>query len=132
MWLRTIVVWFVLMGAETVHGIFRRLLLEPAVGDFRARQISVFTGSLLILAIAYLFVPWLRARSTKPLLLIVVVWLALTVTFEVLLGRLMHLSWQRILSDYNLPDGGFMPIGLLILLLAPLIAARLRGRNSTK
>lgn len=126
MWWRTIVVWFALMGAETIHGILRRVLLEPVVGDFRARQISVFTGALIILVVAYLFVPWFRTRSTRSLFLIGLAWLALTVTFEVLLGRFMHLSWERILSDYNLAQGGLMPIGLLVLLFSPLIAARLR------
>lgn len=132
MWGRTVVVWFTLMGAETVHGILRRVLLEPVVGDFRARQISVFTGSFVILAVVYLFVPWLRARSTRSLFLIGLVWLALTLTFEVLLGRFMQLSWERILSNYNLARGGLMPIGLLVLLFAPLITARIRGISAVR
>jgi hypothetical protein len=39
------------MAAEIVHGIARTLWLAPVVGDFRARQIAVFSGSLLILLI---------------------------------------------------------------------------------
>ena len=44
-----------------------------------------------------------------------------------LFGRyVIHTSWSRIASDYNLIRGGLMPIGLLVLTAAPLVAARLR------
>jgi len=66
---RAVVVWLVLIGAETIHGILRTLLLVPAVGDFRARQISVFTGSVVILVIACLFIRWIRAGTTTALIL---------------------------------------------------------------
>jgi hypothetical protein len=56
-----------------------------------------------------------------------VLWLILTLTFEVAFGRVvMHASWQRIGSDYDLPHGGLLPIGLVLLALAPLIAAKVR------
>jgi hypothetical protein len=50
--LRALLVWLVIIGVETVHGILRTLVLLPAVGDFRARQISVLTGSVLIFGVA--------------------------------------------------------------------------------
>ncbi|MGL4881608.1 MAG: hypothetical protein ACRC8K_11140, partial [Waterburya sp.] len=55
-------------------------------------------------------------------------WLGLTVGFEIMLGRfVMGLSWERIASDYNLLQGGLMPLGLLVLTLSPLIATKVRG-----
>lgn len=131
--LRGLVVWFVIIGAEVLHGTVRTIWLEPLVGDFRARQISVFTGSAMILAIALLFIRWLRAAHVAQLLKVGLLWLSLTVGFEICLGRLvMQLSWERILSDYNLLRGGLMPIGLLILTLSPLIAAKMRGTLDKK
>jgi len=48
--------------------------------------------------------------------------------FEVLFGRfVVGVSWERLAADYNLLEGGLLPIGMLILMLSPLIAARLRG-----
>jgi hypothetical protein len=41
-------------------------------------------------------------------------------------GRLTGLTWERIWSDYNLPEGGLMPLGLLVMAVSPLLAARLR------
>ena len=54
-------------------------------------------------------------------------WVILTLIFEVSLGRLLHLSWERILSDYNLLKGGLMPIGLILTAFSPLAAAKVRG-----
>ena len=51
---RAFAVWLLLITAEVVHGIVRTLVLTPVVGDFRARQLGVFTGSLLILRITAL------------------------------------------------------------------------------
>ena len=39
----------------------------PVLGEFRARQIGVFSGSVLILMMAFLFMRWLDAPNTKSL-----------------------------------------------------------------
>ena len=49
---RGVVVWCGIIIVEVFHGIARTVLLAPLVGDFRARQIAVFTGSILILIVA--------------------------------------------------------------------------------
>ena len=126
-WRRAIAVWLVLIGAEMIHGIVRSIVLMPRMGDKRARQIGVFTGSLMNLGITHVFIRWIGARTTRPLVGIGVVWVVLTVVFEVTFGRLvMRSSWGRIRSDYDLAHGGLLPIGLVALAGSPLVAARLR------
>lgn len=126
---RGFVVWLIIIFAEFLHGTLRVLLLQPFAGDFRARQISVFTGILIILTISYFFVGWLRASNNSQLFLVGLLWLVLTVAFEISLGRLLNLSWERIFSDYDIRNGGLMPIGLLFLVFAPLIAAKLKRKS---
>jgi hypothetical protein len=126
--LRGVGVWLVIMAVEVVHGIVRTLLLAPVVGDFRARQIAVFTGSALILAVAALCIRWMKPVRLGDALAIGAVWLVLTLAFEVAFGRLVvQATWSRIGSDYDLARGGLLPIGLLIETFAPAIAARFRG-----
>jgi hypothetical protein len=60
-------VWLVLIAVEFIHGTLRTIFLVPVVGDFRSRQIGVFTGSVLILAVAYVLVPWLHATGRRAL-----------------------------------------------------------------
>lgn len=126
--LRAFAVWLVIVAVESAHGTLRKLFLAPSVGDFRARQIAVFTGSLLILGVACLFAGRIRAGTTGRLLAVGLLWLFLTLLFEFGLGLfVLNYSWERVASDYDLSRGGLMPFGLALLALAPLIAARLRG-----
>lgn len=123
---RGVVVWLLIIVVETIHGIARTILLEPLIGDFRARQVSVFTGAAMIAVITFLFVRWLKGSSCRDFLLVGVMWVFLTVGFEVFLGRFaMNVSWERIASDYNLFQGGLMLLGLLAMLLAPWVMAKL-------
>lgn len=125
--LRALVVWLVIIAVETVHGILRTLLLVPMMGDFPARQISVFTGSLLIFGVTHLFINWIAARTTLQLLMVGTIWVLLTILFEITLGRLvLDLSWDRITEDYDITRGGFLGFGLLFMAVSPLLAATFR------
>jgi hypothetical protein len=67
-WRRAIAVWLGLVGAEIVHGILRSIVLLPRVGDKRARQIGVFTGSLVNLGITHFFSGGLVRERPVPTL----------------------------------------------------------------
>ncbi len=126
--LRGIVVWLVIILAESLHGAARVAWLQPLAGDFRARQIAFFTGLAIILTIAMVFIRWIGATSRTQLLIVGLLLMTLTFGFEIGLGRwVMKLSWERILSDYDLSRGGLMLFGMIFLALAPMLAARLRG-----
>ena len=127
---RAVAVWLVIALAESIHGTTRVIFLQPLVGDFPARQLAVFSGILIILAIAYSFVRWLGAKSNFQLLFVGLLWILLTLAFEISLGRAMNLSWQRIFSDYDIANGGLMSIGILFMAFAPLIAAKLKRRSA--
>jgi hypothetical protein len=130
-WFRALLAWLVIIVAESVHGTLRTLYLAPAIGDFPARRVGVFIGTALVFVIALAFTRWIGARSRGQLLEIGALWVALTVAFEVGLGRaVLHFDWARILADYDLSRGGLMGFGLLAMFLIPLLAARIRSRNA--
>ena len=125
---RTLAVWLLIILAETIHGILRGLFLVPVVGDLRARQIGVVIGSLIIVAIAAATIRWIGAKTHRELLVIGAVWLTLTLAFEFLFGRYVAgASWDRLLSGYDPTRGGFLALGMIVLLLSPLLAAKIRG-----
>jgi hypothetical protein len=125
--LRGVVVWCGIIIVEVLHGIARTVFLAPLVGDFRARQIAVFTGSILILIVATTFIGWIRPSRVGEAVTVGTVWLVLTLVFEIGFGRyVVHAPWSRIASDYDLLRGGLLPIGLAVLTVAPLVAARMR------
>jgi hypothetical protein len=125
---RAFAVWLALIVAEILHGIARGIFLVSHVGELRSNQIGVFTGSVIILVIALTFVRWLGASRTTDLLAVGGLWLGLTLAFEIAFGRfVVGASWDRLAADYDVLEGGLLPLGMLVLMLSPLIAGKVRG-----
>lgn len=123
---RAILVWLALMTIEVGHGILRGLLVTPVIGDLPARRLGVLLGILINFGVTCVFIRWIRAETTGQLLRVGILWVALTIVFEVGLGLALGASWQRIAEDYDLLRGGLMPIGLAALAASPWLAHRLR------
>jgi hypothetical protein len=123
---RALVVWLLMMAIETIHGVLRNRFLVPVIGDVGSRQIGVLIGSALILGVAILTIGWIHPTSERALLTIGVLWLVLTLAFEFGLGHALGRSWTALLADYDLTRGGLLSIGMVVLALAPLIAAQVR------
>ncbi len=120
-------VWLLIIVVESVHGVLRNWLIAPAIGEFEARQAGVFIGSALILLVAWVMSPWLGLGGRAQFAGVGLFWVGLTLAFELSLGLMLGLSWERIASDYDIARGGLMPLGLIVLAFAPYAAARLRG-----
>jgi hypothetical protein len=122
--LRAFAVWLLIAAAEVVHGILRMQFLRPLLGDLRARQVAIISGSLLILAIAFLTRRFLRAATIGQQIAVGAFWAALMASFDVLFGRFyIGYSWSRITQDFDPSRGGFMALGLAVMVLAPWITA---------
>jgi hypothetical protein len=123
---RALLTWVLMIGTEIVHGVLRMMYLVPVVGTHRAGQIGVFIGSALVLAIAWLTRRWRDGASTYVLLRIGVLWATLTVAFEFLFGYfVIGYSLAYIAGDFNLFAGRLMLLGVLLMLFAPFVIARL-------
>ena len=125
-WLRVLAVWIVIVLAESINGTIRQLFITPRIGDLPARQFGVLTASAIIFAIACVFVGWMKARTFQQQFRAGLLWVLLMVIFEFSLGTALGYPKERMLADYNLARGGFMSIGLLFMLFAPAIAAKVR------
>jgi hypothetical protein len=125
---RALLVWLLIIAVESAQGALRYLLFGPEV-QFLVRQVSVLTGAAIIFALAWVCRRWTRTRTASGTLATGVLWVGLTLAFEIVLGRATGLSWDRIASDYDLRHGGLMPIGLIALALTPWIVRGLETRR---
>jgi hypothetical protein len=101
---------------------------NKTVSVWRAVPDDLLDFKPLIFAVAYFFIRWITARTTLQLLGVRLLWVVLTVLFEIGLGRLvLGLPWERITEDYDVTRGGVMGVGLLFMAAAPWLAAWLRG-----
>ena len=132
LWRRAVLVWMLIILVETLHGAVREIFIAPRIGDLHARQVGVLIGSLIIFGIACLTTRWIGTRTRGASLGVGILWVILTLTFEIVFGRISGASWDRISSDYNPASGGFMLFGLAFMCVAPLLAARLRNGDVGK
>jgi len=124
MFSKILLAWLVIAAAETVQGILRVKFLNRPLGDRRARQAAVVSGSLIILALGWLLVPWIKPASTSDCLWIGGTWLALMLAFDLGLGRFVfRFPWKRLAADFIPQKGGWLGIGMLVLFLTPLLVA---------
>ena len=118
--LRAFSVWLLIAAAEVVHGVLRMQFLRPLLGDLRARQVAIVTGSLIILAIAFLTRRFLRATTTGQQIAVGVFWAVAMAAFDVLFGRYcIGYSWSRVTQDFDPSRGGYLALGLAVMVLAP-------------
>ena len=127
MFLRAVIAWGVIALAEALHGILRVQFLNRRLGDRRARQVGVLTGSVIILLIGWFMVPWVGVGSLGQSLAVGALWTMLMLAFDLGLGRFyMRFSWKRLAADFDVRKGGLLGLGMTVLLLTPLIIAKIR------
>lgn len=128
MLMRALLVWMVMAAAEVIHGILRIRLLNRRVGDRRARQIAVGTGSLLILGITWLTLPGSAPLNASHAFAVGPLWLAATLAFEISLGCFVfRVPWAKIGADFDLRRGGLLGFGMVVLWLSPWLMGRVHG-----
>ncbi len=128
MQIRAVLVWLVIALAEVVQGWWRVRWLNRRVGDRRARQIGVGTGSLLILVLAWTTAPWVGADTPQAALAVGALWTVLMLALDVGFGRFVFRApWARIWGEFDLRQGRLRGLGMAVLFAAPWIAGRLRG-----
>ncbi|GAB4363002.1 MAG: hypothetical protein Kow0060_19530 [Methylohalobius crimeensis] len=127
MFFRSLIAWFVIIVIETIHGIARRLLLVPIVGESDSNRIGVFIGSALILMVVWFLYGWLKVFSRPAQLFVGLLWCSLTFCFEVGLGFGLGYSLDQMLVGYNPNQGGLMLFGMAIMLFSLIIVSKFRA-----
>lgn len=121
-------IWLGILALAMVNGMLREAVLVPAMGRTLGLVFSGVLLSSIILAVAYLTLPWLGAMPVARAIAIGIGWLLLTLAFEFTFGRLVQgKPWPEILGAYTFKDGDIWSIVLLVTAAAPYVAARLRG-----
>ena len=126
--LRAFTVWGLLLVLAVLNGGVRDTWLTPRLGDIAGRALSSVLLSLLILLATWLTIRWIGPRTGGQALGLGALWLLLTLAFEFGAGRYAFgKSWSDLLADYDLSRGRIWILVLVVTLLAPGLAARLRG-----
>jgi len=117
-----------LASVETLHGIARTIFVVPKIGNKRAKQYSVISGTLLAFAVCYIMVPWLDINVEYQLLLVGLVLAVFMATFDIVLARfVVKLKWKNIINDFNPAKGNYLIFGMISLIIIPYAVMKLKG-----
>jgi hypothetical protein len=130
--IKSLLVWMTIIPLAIVNGIARETLLTPLLGEAIALPLSGVLLCLLILAVSLIFIAKLGAAPVKTYQKIGLLWLVLTVTFEISMALSSGQSIAEILQQYHPGTGNLWLIVVLFTAAAPLIAAKIRGLIETK
>jgi hypothetical protein len=120
--LRIAALCIVLACAETLHGIFRTVVITPRIGKDRAIKLSALTGTLLAFAICWGLVPGIGLRTAGTHLALGIGLAAFMAAFDIAVGRLlMRKAWAKIWPDFNPSTGNYLAFGLVALCFIPLV-----------
>lgn len=125
---RAIGVWLVILVLANVNGAVREAVLFARFGQAAGRALSTLILCGIVFFLTWLTIGWIGPTTPADALKIGVLWLALTLAFEFLVGHyVFRQSWPALLEDYDLTRGRIWALALLMVLLAPLLTGRLRG-----
>jgi hypothetical protein len=112
--------WLLLFVAMFANGAIRVVILQPQLGEDRARQVASLSGVALVLILSWLFVRYAPEARSSHLLWVGVAWLASTVAFEFVFGHFVSgQSWSALLADYNIMRGRLWSLILVSVCLGP-------------
>ena len=120
-------IWLVIVIAAILNGTFREKVLVPAIGSSMALPLSGMLLALLVFLVAYMLISSIGSSETKTYILLGLLWVLLTLSFEFLFGHFVAgKSWHEILQIFNLKKGDLFTVVLAITGLSPWLAAKLR------
>ena len=112
--------WLLLFVVMFANGAIRVLVLQPQLGEDRARQVASLSGVPLVLLVSWLFVRVSPEARSAQLWRVGIAWLITTVAFEFLFGHFVSgLSWHALLADYNILRGRLWSLILISVCLGP-------------
>jgi hypothetical protein len=128
--MRAALAWLILFVVMFANGVVRVVVLQPRLGEERARQVATLAGVVLVLLFCWLFVRTTPQASPRNLLWIGVGWLCGTLAFEFLFGHFVSgLSWNALLADYDILRGRLWALIVASVCLGPRVCGLVAGRG---
>jgi hypothetical protein len=126
--LRSIAIWFALLGIAIGNGAARSAWISPRLGEYAGHVISTVVLCTCIASLTMASIRWIAPAGLWEAFLVGVLWVVLTVAFEFIGGHcLFGNPWPKLLADYDILHGRVWVLVLITNLLAPLWAARMQG-----
>ena len=125
---RGVIVWFGILLIAIANGALREAVLIPRIGGGAGHVVSTLLLAAATFVMTAATIGWIAPATRQQAWVIGVFWLGLTLAFEFLAGHVLFgRPWTVLVADYRLDQGRIWPLVLVATLVAPPLAARLRG-----
>lgn len=128
---RHFLLWLPMILLAFANGTLRELVIMKHFSELRAHQLSTLTLIILCSVYVWYVFPQLKIQHSGQAIVIGLVWMLLTVTFEFSLGRLTNKSWEHLFRDYHLLAGRIWLLFLTCLFMLPYLVYLIRGSEAT-
>jgi hypothetical protein len=124
---KAVLTWVLMIPVAILNGIFRESVIRPRVGELRAHQLSVVTGSTGFVALVFALWRGEAGRiEDRDLFRMGAAWVVATILFEFGFGHYLRgFSLEALLHDYNVRAGRLWVVVLLVILFSPLLVKRM-------
>jgi hypothetical protein len=123
-----VIIWSGILVLAIANGALRVDVLIPRFGEELGHVLSTIGLCVIILIVAWGAIAWIGPLTRGDSLRVGLLWLTMTLAFELLGGRyLFGTPWPQLLADYNVMAGRIWILVLLATLAAPALAAYARG-----
>jgi hypothetical protein len=120
---RALLVWLAVCVVAILNGGFREKVLKAKLGERPASVISPLLLSAFILISAWTTIGWIAPSSFGDAWAVGLLWTALTLAFEFLVGHYVFGNpWEKLLSDYRVDKGRVWVMVPIILAFAPALS----------
>ncbi len=118
--------WIPMVFIGILNGATRQFGYGRFLGELFAHQVSSVTGIILFGSYVWILSIWWPLESSYQALVIGLIWLGLTVSFEFLFGHYVAKHpWSRLLHDYNIFEGRLWCLVLISITIAPYVMYRI-------
>jgi hypothetical protein len=119
--------WLGFLAVAMACGIMREKVLVPWLGPLAGKVLGTLLVGLIIFGLIYAYIGKIKGATPVALFKLGVFWTLATFGFEFLFGHyVMGHSWESLWADYNIFQGRFWPLVLIVTLLGPLFARKIR------
>ena len=126
-YLKASCLWLGFLVVAIGCGIIREKFLVSGLGPLTGRAVGTLLVGMIIFGLIYGYVGQLAGATQVFLVKLVLCWTMATITFEFLFGHyVMVMAWDSLWADYNVFQGRLWPLVLIVTLLGPLFAWKLR------
>lgn len=122
---KSILIWLSIIPLAILNGGLRDAFLTPRLGENWAQPISGIILILLIFIVSFIFIPRIGKGAPKTYWKIGILWVALTIVFETVLGLAMGNTLTELLRAYDVTTGNIWLLVILFIGIAPWLVAKI-------